>query len=1130
MNGDIEKITLAIKPGMSEAEVARARRRMEEMVAHLLGRERAESAKAEQALRHAERELAIKTRMAEIFLSCPGDEMYGEVLQVVLEVMESKYGVFAYIDEDGTAVAPSMTKDVWEECQIPGKDIRFPRETWGESIWARAIREKRSLYSNQPGRVPQGHIPIDRVLVVPILYQGEVIGHLEVANKATDYDEEDKERLETIASKVAPILAARLQRDRQEKERTMAEEEVRRYQDHLEEMVEERTATLELLTERLESEIVERKQMYQTSQDSEERYRNLAENALVGIYQTNLKGDILYANQALARMFEFESVEELQSIPVTKLYKDPKRREVLIESLQRSGRLSNFELEFLTKTGKPGNGILSATLSGETITGMILDITERRLAEEAVRQSEERYRAVVEQSPDAIFLDDLETRRILDANPAFQKLLGYSSEEILSLSIYDIVAADRQDIDQRFQQILKAEGPFTHERKYRKKDGSLIDVWISSKVISYEERMVTCALVRDLTQRNQAEAALRESEERYRAIMEQSADAIFLVDPETRHIVEANASFHKLLGYSAEQVRELSIYDFVAAPREDIDQKYQQILMSGGLSYERQLRRKDGSVIDVWINSTVISYGGKEVACAVVRDLTERKRAEEKVREQASLIDISRDAINVRSLDGRIVFWSRGAERILGWKAEEVLDKKANELLYDKAHQDEPIQALKVTLEQGVWSGELHVITKESKEVILDSQWTLVRDEMGRPRSILVVSTDVTDKKKLEAQFLRAQRMEAIGRLAAGVAHDLNNVLAPILMLVELLKGKIPDGEAQQMLSTIESSASRGASVVKQVLTFARGAVGERIMIDPKYLIKDTARILRETLPPSIQIRTDFPKDLWALLGDPAQLHQVLMNLCVNARDAMPDGGELTLQAQNLVLDETYARMNLEAKPGSYVLLSVSDTGRGIPSHLQDKIFEPFFTTKELGKGTGLGLSTVAAIAKSHGGFVKVYSELGKGSEFKVYLPAQERAEAEKVEERAELPSGQGELILVVDDEAFIRDVTKQTLETYGYRVISAADGAEAITVYIQNQQEIKAVLLDMMMPYMDGPATIRALQKIYPEVRIIASSGLAANGKRVEAERAPGVRAFLLKPYTAGELVRTLREVLSGS
>lgn len=552
--------------------------------------------------------------------------------------------------------------------------------------------------------------------------------------------------------------------------------------------------------------------------------------------------------------------------------------------------------------------------------------------------------------------------------------------------------------------------------------------------------------------------------------------------------------------------------------------------MSGGLSYERQLRRKDGSVIDVWINSTVISYGGKEVACGIVRDLTERKRAEEKVREQASLIDISRDAINVRSLDGRIVFWSRGAERILGWKAEEVLDKKANELLYDKAHQNEPIQALKVTLEQGVWSGELHVITKESKEVILDSQWTLVRDEMGRPRSILVVSTDVTDKKKLEAQFLRAQRMEAIGRLAAGVAHDLNNVLAPILMLVELLKGKIPDGEAQQMLSTIESSASRGASVVKQVLTFARGAVGERIMIDLKYLIKDTARILRETLPPSIQIRTDFPKDLWALLGDPAQLHQVLMNLCVNARDAMPDGGELTLRAQNLVLDETYARMNLEAKPGAYVLLSVSDTGRGIPSHLQDKIFEPFFTTKELGKGTGLGLSTVAAIAKSHGGFVKVYSELGKGSEFKVYLPAQERAEAEKVEERAELPSGQGELILVVDDEAFIRDVTKQTLETYGYRVISAADGTEAITVYIQNQQEIKAVLLDMMMPYMDGPATIRALQKIYPEVRIIASSGLAANGKRVEAERAPGVRAFLLKPYTAGELVRTLREVLSGS
>src|SRR5581483_6375192 len=276
-----------------------------------------------------------------------------------------------------------------------------------------------------------------------------------------------------------------------------------------------------------------------------------------------------------------------------------------------------------------------------------------------------------------------------------------------------------------------------------------------------------------------------------------------------------------------------------------------------------------------------------------------------------------------------------------------------------------------------------------------------------------------------------------------------------------------------------------------------------------------------------IEIRIALPDDLWVVTGDATQLYQVLMNLCVNARDAMPGGGALTLSAENLVLDDSYARMHLEANPGRFVLIRITDTGVGIPAENLNKVFEPFFTTKEYGKGTGLGLSTVVGIVKSHQGFVDVYSEINRGTEFKVYLPAVTSEMMPQAEaEQAELPAGHGELVLLVDDEAAIREITRGTLEAYGYNVMTAADGTEAVAIYAANKDSIQVVLTDMMMPYMDGPATIRALRKMDPRVRIIASSGLAGDGKLAEAANT-GVKMFLSKPYTAEKLLKALAEVL---
>jgi CheY-like chemotaxis protein len=371
--------------------------------------------------------------------------------------------------------------------------------------------------------------------------------------------------------------------------------------------------------------------------------------------------------------------------------------------------------------------------------------------------------------------------------------------------------------------------------------------------------------------------------------------------------------------------------------------------------------------------------------------------------------------------------------------------------------------------------------------------------------------------------------MESLGTLASGIAHDLNNALTPILMTVQLLGTKLPDEQSQQWLSILKTNVKRAADLVKQVLSFSRGLEGKRTTLEVKPLISEIEQIVKQTFSRAIAIRTDIPtQNLWTISGDATQLHQVLMNLCVNARDAMPEGGILQISASNLWIDENYARMNIEAKVGPYVAITVSDTGVGINSEILDRIFEPFFTTKELGKGTGLGLSTVMAIIKSHGGFVDVYSEVGKGTQFKVYLPVTQTRETDcPPADHQELPTGHGELILVVDDEDSIREITKTALETYGYKVLIASDGIEAIALYTQRKEEISVVLIDMMMPSMDGPSTIRVLQKIDPQVKVIGVSGLVSNDKMIEI-LGNSVKTFLPKPYTSNELLKNLQVVLN--
>jgi two-component system, cell cycle sensor histidine kinase and response regulator CckA len=502
-----------------------------------------------------------------------------------------------------------------------------------------------------------------------------------------------------------------------------------------------------------------------------------------------------------------------------------------------------------------------------------------------------------------------------------------------------------------------------------------------------------------------------------------------------------------------------------------------------------------------------------------IRYAIERKQTEQKIREQAALLDVATDAIFVRDLENKILFWNKAAERLYGCKKEEAIGKRTQDIWQTK-HSLQLQEALNILMKNGSWEGELYQTTKYDKEIIVESRWTLVPFDK-KSQSILIVNTDITQKKQLEAQFLRAQRLESIGTLASGIAHDLNNVLAPILMTAQLLETQLDDARSKRLLPILVTNAKRGANLVKQVLSFTRGVEGDRTILQIKHLILEIRQVIKETFPKSIEVECETSRNLWTVSGDPTQLHQVLMNLCVNARDAMPNGGILTISAQNFIVDEHYARMHIDAKIGSYIVVVVADTGIGITNEVLDRIFEPFFTTKELGKGTGLGLSTVLGIVKSHAGFINVYSEVGKGSKFEVYLPAQETTETRE-EKELELPHGSGELVLIVDDEPSIREITKTSLEAYNYKAITACDGIEAIALYAEYRDKISIVLTDMLMPSMDGITTIRTLHKINPNVKIIAISGLATSDK-MSAAYDLGIKAFLSKPYTAKQLLETI-------
>jgi two-component system, cell cycle sensor histidine kinase and response regulator CckA len=509
-----------------------------------------------------------------------------------------------------------------------------------------------------------------------------------------------------------------------------------------------------------------------------------------------------------------------------------------------------------------------------------------------------------------------------------------------------------------------------------------------------------------------------------------------------------------------------------------------------------------------------------------IRDISDRILAEEKINQQAALLEVTTDAIITADKEDKITYWNSRAEKLYGWRREEAIGKDLKTLWWEEETIPEVATGQKIVTERETWQQELKKLTKIGQELLIQSRWFLIRDRQNLPKGILIVDTDITEKKNLESQLFRSQRLESLGTLASGIAHDLNNILNPILVAAQILSRiDASQEEKTRLIEMMEKNARQGANIVQQILSFSGDHLSERQNIHLRELIAEIKQLISIGFPKQIKFYTSVASDLRQINVNTSQIHQVLMNLCINARDAMGDTGTLLVCAENCYVDENYASRYLDARVGNYVLITIADTGCGMLPEVMERIYEPFFTTKKMDRGTGLGLFTVINIVKNHNGFINVSSQVGKGTQFQIFLPTVEPTQdpPEKLLDRERLQSG-GEVILIVDDEEDNRQMLQMLLESSGYQVLTACNGQEAIATQQEHREEIALILMDLMMPVMNGATAIAEIVKNDPQAKIIVISGLI---DQKELEDLPNLQGHLTKPLNVETVLEAISQAL---
>ncbi|MCX5863363.1 MAG: PAS domain S-box protein [Deltaproteobacteria bacterium] len=867
-----------------------------------------------------------------------------------------------------------------------------------------------------------------------------------------------------------------------------------------------------------------------------QRFQRLAENSPFGMVMIQPDGSFSYANPKFRELFGYDLGDVRNGREwFRKAYPDAGYRHTVISGwMEDVNNLARGETRprVFTVTCKDGT---EKTIhfrpvkldSGEDLM-TCEDITTRTRAEQAVRESEEKYRSLFDDSMDGIFINEADGM-LIDANQSFLDLFGYAKEEMFGTNVIKLYATpeDRN----RFRREIENRGSVKdYPLRFVKKDGTKIDCQLTGTVRKAIDGRILGyrGIIKDITERKRMEEELRQSEEWYRSLVEDSFDGIFV--QKGQKIIFANSRLYEMLGYSEGELEGMDHWQVYHPDYHGIT-RYRALARMRGEQvtshYEVMLQKKDGSSFFGEISARLVKMGGEDGIQVWVRDISGRRRSEEAQRRLAIAVEQAAEAIVITDTRGTIQYVNPAFEEIAGYSPDEVIGENPR-ILQSGEHDQAFYGKLWQTITNGkAWTGQFVNKKKDGTLYREDATISPVRDSSGKIVNYVAVKRDITHETQLQQQLLQAQKMEAIGTLAGGVAHDFNNLLQIVLGYSEiLLKGKQEGDRDYAGIKKISQAGKRGADLVQSLLTLSRKVEPQLRPSNLNHEILQVQKLLSRTIPKTIKIDLHLSGDLELIQADPSQVGQILMNLGVNARDAMPDGGTLTVETANVELDEDYCATHLEVKPGRYVALSVSDSGHGMDKETLSHIFEPFFTTKEAGKGTGLGLATVYGIVKQHDGHILCYSEPGHGTTFKIYLPSiQTEEESETQTEEMPIPGGT-ETILLVEDEEVLRELGTELLNDFGYEVITAGNGREALEIYQRERERIALVILDLIMPEMDGKQCLVEILGVDPKARILIASGYSQNGP-IKRTSLTGARGFVEKPYNMRELLETIREVL---
>lgn len=881
--------------------------------------------------------------------------------------------------------------------------------------------------------------------------------------------------------------------------------------------------------------ITERKKAADQLRESEERFETVIENLPQGVLLHNLDGAILMVNKASCELVGYTK-EELLNMKVSDI--DPKSlsrddRKNLWLNLKNGG-FGRIESIFHRKNGSefPAEIHISAiTLKGNPVILTIAhDITERKKTLEQLQESEERFQTVIENLPDEIFVHGLDGKFILVNRVSCEKT-GYTADELLSMEVGDIdhESISRDDRKNIWLKLQKKGGFDRIESSHYCKDGSSYPAEICFGTVTFKGSPMIIGIAHDITERKKAIEKLKESEERFQTVIENLPHAVSVHDLDGSFTL-VNEALCKNTGYTRDKYMKMKVADVDphSLTRDDRKKVWLKLRKGGHTHFESELYRKDGTCYPVEIYLDAITLEGNPMILAIAQDITARKKALEKLRESEekyrNLYDSMIEAFVRTDMEGNILEFNKQYLDMLGYSAEEIKKLKYFDITPEKWHEMER----KINDEQILTRGysdvfEKEYIKKDGTEFPVELRVFLLKDDDGTPKGTWGIVRDITERKKMEEELRKIERLESLGILAGGIAHDFNNLLTGILGNLSLIESKKTE-DFQNILEEAKQASIQAKNLTQQLLTFSKGGEPIKGKVSIENIIRDSAKFSLHGS--NVRYECYFATDLWKVEVDKGQISQVIDNLVINANQAMPEGGKLTIKAENTILDPD----NLLPLPGGkYIKITIQDEGIGVPEEYLPKIFDPYFSTKQ--EGSGLGLATVYSVIQKHGGYITVESQVGKGCTFFLYLPAieEEKVDEEKEKETKKAPTEEGK-ILVMDDEKIVRRAVGGMLERLGHIVEFAENGEEAISKYkeaMSSGDPFDAAILDLTVPGgMGGKKTMKELLRINPDIKAIVSSGYSTDPVMANHKKY-GFSAVVVKPFDLKELNEAIKKVL---